>query len=298
MALLFSLSACAAPIAPPTGPGPVGLAQGRWREQAHWIPMQDADGTPRLIYAQVCRPDRKEPAQVVVINHGTGYDRIAMAPYKCGDEAVEWFLRRGYLVVAPVRRGYGPTRGAWSENLAVGPQGVRKCDDVDHYRQALETARDIAASVDYATALPGARPDEAIVVGLSTGGYGTIAYDSQPHPKVAALVNVSGGRGGRFGGGLGQMCHADRMIDGARRFGATASTPMLWLYATNDSFFSPDLARAMHAAFAAGGGQAEFIETGVFSYDGHNVFRGWGGSQQWGPPVEHYLARQLKAATN
>ena len=294
-AAITPLAGCAAPVARPTGPGPVGEAGGRWRQQAHWVPMQDADGTPRLLYAHVCRPEGSAPARVVVLNHGTGPDRPIVQAYACDDETPEWFLRRGYLVIAPLRRGYGATGGAYSEDLAVGPRGARRCDEVDPYRQALETARDIAAAVDYATTLPGARPDGAVVVGVSTGGYGTIAYASQSHPMVAALVNVSGGRGGRIGGGLGQVCHADRLVEGAGRYGATASTPMLWLYATNDSFFSPDLGRAMHAAFTGAGGQAEFVETGVFGYDGHGMLGGFASSQRWGPLVESYLARQLGA---
>lgn len=292
MACAALLSACAAPIARPTGPGPVGEVSGRWRQQAHWIPLREPDGTPHLIYSHVCRPEGETPARVVVLNHGTGLDRLVLRPYACDAEFVEWFLRRGYLVVAPVRRGYGATGGPWAEDLAVGPKGTGGCEGVNPYLQALETARDIAAAVDYATALPGARPDGAVVVGISTGGYGTIAYNSQPHPKVTALVNVSGGRGGRFRGGLGQVCHADRLIEGAGRYGTTASTSMLWLYATNDSFFSPDLGRAMHAAFTASGGKAEFVETGLSGYDGHGMFGTFAGSQRWGPLLEGYLAQQ------
>lgn len=288
--LLTLLGACAGPVQPPSGPGPVGAAGGRWQAQAHWIPARDADGTPRLLYAQVCRPEGTAPARVVVLNHGTGPDRPALQPTACDSEAAEWFLRRGYLVVAPVRRGYGATGGAWGEDLARSGPG---CDGVDPYRQALETARDIGAAVDYATALPGARTDGAVVVGQSTGGYGTIAYASLPHPKVTALVNFAGGRGGSVGGNIGNVCHADRLVEGAGRFGATAGgTPMLWLYASNDHFFSPDLGRAMHRAFTAAGGKAEFVETGISGFDGHGSFRSFGGSQRWGPILERYLAQQ------
>ena len=105
-------------------------------------------------------------------------------------------------------------------------------------------------------------------------------------------MNVSGGIGGRIGGAIGQVCHADRMVEGAGKFGATAVTPMLWLYATNDSFFSPDLGRAMHAAYTAAGGKAEFVEPGVYERDGHAMFSGIGGSRLWGPPLGRYLAQQ------
>lgn len=230
---------------------------------------------------------------MLVLNHGTGPDRLIYRAYPCDAEFVEWFLRGGFIVISPVRRGYGATGGPWAEDLAVGPRGVRGCNEVDPYKQALETARDIDAAVEYGTSLRGAKPDGAVVVGISTGGYGTIAYDSLPHPKVAAFINFSGGRGGAVGGSIGRVCHAERLIEGAGRYGQTATTPMLWLYATNDFYFSPDLGRAMHRAFTEAGGKAEFVETGIFGYDGHGMFGSFTGTQRWGPIVQAYLHRQL-----
>lgn len=293
--LIVTLQGCAAPIARPTGPGPAGEATGRWRQQAHWVPVADRDGSQRLLYTRVCRPAGDAPARVAVLNHGTGLTRAILQPQACSDEAPAWFLDRGYVVVMPIRRGYGATGGPDSAFAAVGPNGFRKCDDLEPGIMATEAARDIAAAVDYATALPGARPDGAVVLGVSTGGYTVIGLNSRPNPKVAAIVNVSGGIGGAIGGAIGQVCHADRMVRDAGRLGATAGIPMLWLYARNDFFFSPDLGRAMHAAYTAAGGKAEFVETRVFGYDGHALFVGTGGSTVWGPPLEQYLAQQLKS---
>ena len=253
--------------------------------------MQDRDGTPRPLYARVCRPEGDVPARVMVLNHGTGLTRAILEPQDCGEEAVSWFLRRGVMVVQPIRRGYGATGGPDSAYNLAGPQGLRRCDDLQPAAMALESARDAAAAVDYATALPGARPNGAVVLGVSTGGYTALAYNSQPHPRVSAVVNVSGGIGGRIGGAIGQVCHADRMVEGAGKLGATAGTPMLWLYATNDTFFSPDLGRAMFAAYTAAGGKGEFVEPGVYGYDGHAMFLGTGGVRLWGPPMERYLAQ-------
>ena len=76
----------------------------------------------------------------------------------------------------PEWRGYGATGGDWAESYGG-------CAQADYVHAGLETARDIAATVDYATTLPGIRPDGAVVVGQSAGGWGAIAYDSQPHPS-------------------------------------------------------------------------------------------------------------------
>jgi len=68
---------------------------------------------------------------------------------------------------------------------------------------------------------------------------------------------------------------------------------MLWLYATTDFYFLPDLGRAMHRAFTEAGGKAEFVETVISGYDGHGMFGSFTGTQRWCPIVEAYLRRQL-----
>ena len=57
---------------------------------------------------------------------------------------------------------------------------------------------------------------------------------------------------------------------------------MLWIYAENDSFFEPRIAKAMHEAFTATAGQATLVQPGSFSEDGHRLFYGNGGSAVWG----------------
>ncbi len=79
------------------------------------------------------------------------------------------------MLAFALRSGCGATGGAWAE-------GYGNCAEADYARAGLETARDINAVVNYATALPFVRHDGAVVVGHSAGGWGAVAYDSQPHP--------------------------------------------------------------------------------------------------------------------
>src|SRR5260370_26486159 len=142
--------------------------------------------------ARVCRPAGEAAGRVVVIAHGSPPSadaRPGMNPLACDSEAARWFLERGFVVIAAMRRGYGATGGYWVE-------GSGKCPDVDYARSGLETARDIAATVDYAAALPFARPQGIVLVGQSAGGWGAIAYNAMPHPRVTAIVNMAGGRRG------------------------------------------------------------------------------------------------------
>src|SRR5215467_9239715 len=98
-------------------PGPVGAAEGMWRAQIHWVPL-DIAGSRFLLYARVCRPTGDKPARVVVIAHGSPPSALArpgMKPVDCDGEAARWFLDRGCVVIAAMRRGYGETGGYWAE---------------------------------------------------------------------------------------------------------------------------------------------------------------------------------------
>ncbi len=204
---------------------------------------------------------------------------------RCDEEAAQWFLARGYVVAFPLRRGYGASGGDWAENYG-------RCDEADYFHAGLETALDINAAVEAVTSLPFVRPEGVVVVGQSAGGWGTIAYDSVAHPKVAAFIVMAGGRGGHWHEEPNRNCHPELLEQSAGRYGATATTPMLWVYAANDSFFGPAIARALYESFTRSGGRAVLEQPGRFDDDGHTLFFGRGGSVIWGPIVERYLAQQ------
>jgi dienelactone hydrolase len=270
--------------------GPVGSPEGVWREQIHWIPMVDDAGSQHLLQARICRPPGDMPARIVVMAHGTFPNNLNTKLGHCTAEATRWFLDRGFIVVMALRRGYGATGGDWAEGINHKPGD-------DYVRPGLETARDIAATVDYTTALPYARPQAAVVIGHSGGGWGTIAYNSIPHSRATALVSMAGGRGqsvtkdGVWLPELG-VWRPDLLIDAVGQFGRSATTPMLWVYSENDRYLTPTLAASLYDAFTRNGGKAELDQVAPYSNDGHRFFFGAGGSQIWGPLVESYLARQ------
>ncbi len=252
------------------------------------IPVTDATGQTVSMQTRLCRPEAGGTARVVVINHGSppsAADRPKMRPSRCDRGVARWFLDRGYVVAFPLRPGYGSTGGRWVE-------GTGSCRQPDFVHGGVETARDIDAAIDYLTNLPFVRHDGAIVVGQSAGGWGTIAYDSLPHPKVAAFIVMAGGRGGHEDNQPDENCRPDRLAEAAGYFGRTSPTPMLWIYAANDTFFPPPIAQALYQSFAKAGGRAEFDQVGPFGSEGHSLFFGAGGSAVWGPFVDHYLAAQ------
>lgn len=249
------------------------------------IPITDTSGQSWVMQGHICVPEGVHNPRLVVINHGSppsAAERPGMLLAGCHSESVQWFLRRHYAVALLLRLGYGVTGGPWTE-------GYDGCENADYYKAGLETARQIKTMVDYLTAIPGINPDGVIVVGQSAGGWGALAYDSLPHPQVAAFIDMAGGRGGHYHDKPNSNCHPERLIEAASQFGKTASTPVLWIVAKNDSYFSPELASAMSQAFNQAGGKAEFQTVDAFGDDGHHLFFGRDGARIWGPIFDHFI---------
>lgn len=287
LSLLLSAAGCADPGPAPVA-GPVGDPAGPWREQMHWIPTTDDFGATALMQARICVPPGAGPFRVAILAHGAppagATARARMRPWACGAAFVRWFLDRGTMVVIGMRRGYGESGGDFAEDT----QGCT----VDGYTHAgQEAARDLAAQRAYAASLPLARPDGAIIVGQSAGGWATLAYDAAPHPGVAAFIAMAPGHGGHYHMVSYSNCHPENLEAAAGRFGRTATTPVLIVYAENDTFFPPPIAAALVGDFTAAGGRADFHALGPFETDGHLLFTAPAGPPIWGPLAAAYLMR-------
>ena len=196
-----------------------------------------------------------------------------------------WFVSRGYVVVLPMRRGYGETGGAWAEDYG-------RCQTPDYFGAGLQGATDIKATLDYMRGQPYVVADRAIVVGQSAGGWTTVAFSSLNPPGVPGMVNFAGGRGGHQKlpeGGIGN-CAPDALVKAAGRYGSTARVPMLCLYTENDSYFEPALARRRVDAYDAAGGRATLRRLGPFGNDGHNMASSSSGVPMWSGAVADFLA--------
>jgi dienelactone hydrolase len=256
-----------------------------FRDQVLSVPMVDGKGNTRHLAGRLCLPDGSTGnARLVLINHGSSdpRDRPNMRPAECSSETAQWFLQRGFAVAFVLRRGFGTTGGTWEED--AGP-----CNRPDFVRPGLESARDIEATIAYVTSLPGVRPDGAVVAGVSAGGWATLAYNAVSHPRVVALLDFAGGLGGHHGGHPNDNCAVGALVDAAGFFAKTATTPMLWVYAQNDSFFRPEIAGQLYQGYLSQGGKADYQAMPGFGNEGHHLLMDPGGSAVWGPVVEKYL---------
>ena len=247
--------------------------------------------TPLPMFAYVVRPVAGGPFPLAVTNHGIaiGEKERSFSPLIEFRDAAFWFARHGYFVVVPVRYGATaidmPERGHHSLFFA----GVGNCDNPNFRGPGLAIATLDQWVIDFMVGEGMVTPGKAIVVGQSGGGWGAIAFSSLNPSSVRAIITFAAGRGGRVDGKPNNNCAPDKLVEETAAFGRTSRIPMLWIYAENDTYFGPELAKRMHEAFAAAGGKAEYHMLPPFGSDGHFLIDAADAVPIWSPLVSKFL---------
>ena len=223
------------------------------------------------------------PYPLALISHGSPRDaaeRPQLTPQQMLPQMME-FARRGWAAATVMRRGYGLSGGGWAESF--GP-----CDKADYIHAGRAGAADLRAAFAVLSQRPDIDARHMIAVGVSAGGFATVALTENPPPGLVAAISFAGGRGSES---ADQVCDAPALIEAFRTFGQHTHTPMLWVYASNDHFFGPLLADQFRQAFAAGGAPVTFVHAAAFGADGHMLFSAQG-RPVWTPLVDAFLRRQ------
>jgi dienelactone hydrolase len=249
-------------------------------EQVIRIPL--AGDTDVTLETTIYRPDGPGPFPMIVFNHG----KIPGDPrYQTRSDPVSFareFVRRGYVVVAPNRRGFAGSGGTYEQ------------DGCDVASNGLGQATDIAATIDYMSKQPYVDAKHIAVAGTSHGGLATMAYGTEAAKGVRALIN--------FSGGLRQDACAgwqDNLTQAFSDYGGKARVASLWLYGDNDSVWTPDLVARMFAAYrgaqtdeSAPAAAAKLVDFGSYKNDAHRLVGDRDGVRIWWPRVEAFLARE------
>lgn len=221
------------------------------------------DGSKAQLEALVTRPDAPGHFPLAMINHGLPRDAIAavrMAPEAYSSPAIV-FAQHGYAAVAVNRRGFG---------LSSGPLNVRSgpCGDRDYMKPTRAQAVDILAALEALRREPWVDPDQIVVVGHSLGGLAALAAATDAPAGVVGIVDFSGGLGSPM---AGMVCSPQHLVAAVHEFGGAAHIPSLWIFAENDGFFGPVIARQMFDAYTAAGAPAEFDAAPPYGRDGHSL---------------------------
>ena len=239
------------------------------------------------VAATILRPEGPGPFGAVILNHGVPVSDKERAGASSSDllASAAVFAQRGYVVVLPLRRGFGATGGEFAEYTG-------SCSHPDYLGGEQAAAEDVMAAYEYARALPYVDPHRMILAGHSAGGMVALftAGVRQPEGLVAVLA-FAAGRGGNPALHPGVPCAAEPLARVLDMVGRSIKAPAMFHYAENDQYFNPDTTRFWFERFTAGGARAEYVLQPPFGDDGHYVFGDRAGIRYWVPAVESFLAR-------
>jgi len=255
------------------------------------IPAVDQFAATRMS-VQVFKPDGPGPFTVVLFAHGRAASESERASFSTPipDGHVNFWLRKGFAVVAPLRPGYGPGGGPDRErsgSKVVNHQCKSEGDlrpFLKHGMLALKTAHDWVRMQSWA------KKDQIIMEGQSVGGLLTVAYSSENPSGVVGFINFSGGAAGYPADHIGRSCSENQITRIYEIAGETNRIPNLWLYAQNDGFWGSAAPKHWYYVFSKGAnlGQSKFILTPpVEGKDGHYLLN-YGG-KYWGDPVSTFV---------
>jgi dienelactone hydrolase len=215
--------------------------------------------------ALMLRPYDEKRHPLAVINHGMTTEpdeRLAMHPSDMLPQAIA-FVKRGWAVLIPMRRDYGKSGGEFSEDVNGG------CGALGFDDEGRAAAEDIKEAIRLVADKPYLDMSKVISIGVSGGGFATVALTADPPPNLVAGISFAGGEGSSQ---QGMYCSFAELTQSFATFGRHSRVPMLWVYAQNDHFFGPRLAQDFAKAFDNAGGHAELVVAPPFSDEGHYLF--------------------------
>jgi len=239
------------------------------------------------IAAKILRPEGAGPYGAIVLNHGapvSAEERRNETPDLLLHTAAI-FARRGYVVVMPLRRGFGATGGEFAEDAG-------SCRNPDYRRGESAASEDVIAAYDYARTLPYVDGSRMILAGQSAGGVASIFTAGARAPQgLVAVLAFAAGRGGNPARNPGVPCAVEPLARVFDELGKSVKVPVLFHYAENDHFFNPQTSRLWYDRFTAGGARAEYVLQPAFGKDGHYIFSDDSGVRYWLPAVERFLSK-------
>ncbi|RKP58743.1 dienelactone hydrolase family protein [Pararobbsia silviterrae] len=246
------------------------------------IPVQDA---PDLrLETTIFKPDGPGPFPLVVFNHGRDAGDPRMQPRSRPLAFAREFVRRGYVVAVPNRRGFAGSDGTYPDT---------GCDlEADGVAQA----RDIAATVDALARTGYVDASRVLVAGVSHGGFASLAYGASDFASTASSTGTAAPLRVRgilnFSGGLRKDACArwrDTLTRAFADFGARTRVPTLWFYGDNDRVFDAPLVASLDRAYVSAGGIATRIDYGRYKDDAHGLVGDRDGVRIWWPATQRFL---------
>ena len=219
------------------------------------------------------KPNGPGPFPLMVLNHGKDFGEAREQKRYRGHLIAKEFVRRGYVVAVPMRLGYSKSDGVYRQ------YGCNMIKDGYIQSESVHSAVNFFKKQSYVD------PDKVVMVGYSYGGLISVAYAAAYPASVSAVISFAGGFKKTSGGCLWDV----ELSKAYAEFGSKNKTPQLWIYANNDSLFTPIMVDRMYRSFRSSVVTTRVVILDDFEDDGHKLFVDADGISQWLPEVEYFL---------
>ncbi len=241
-------------------------------EKVIMLPVM-SNGSELKFETTIFRPPGDGPFPLLLMNHGKDRGNPAKQARDRFLAMSREFVKRGYVVAVPMRKGFAASGGTYSDfGCNMTDNGQQQADDVESALRSLVQQ-------------PWVDKDRIIVAGQSYGGLATVAFGTRNFPGVRGLLN--------FAGGLridGSSCDwKASLVTAFTSYGARTTLPSLWFYGENDSYFDHPLAERLQQAYQSAGGPSQLIAYGKFKNDSHGMIGSRDGIAIWAPETERFL---------
>jgi dienelactone hydrolase len=231
----------------------------------------------------VFKPVGAGPFPTLVMNHGStgqGDNKDLFKQTWSANLLTTYFLKKGWQVVHPQRRGRGQSGGLYDEGFD-SRRSQYSCV-LDESLNGLDRAiEDLDVVMNFLLEMDQVDPKQIYMGGQSRGGVLSVAYAARKPELFKGILNF-------VGGWMNDRCTDGKTINRtAFLFGATYGKPTLWLYGHDDALYTVRHMRDNFEAYVSQGGKGEFVELRVpGQMNGHGVIHY---PEVWIPAVDGFI---------
>jgi dienelactone hydrolase len=242
------------------------------------------DGRMINLELRIYKPKGSGPFPTIVFNHGStgsGQDPETFKYPIRVTALANFFVPRGWAIIAPARRGRASSEGVYDEGFNINRSEGYSIEAKRSVKGAKRALQDIEALMEAISAIAFVDSKTLLIGGESRGGILSVAYAGMHPEKVSGVINFVGGW---IGAGVSTSEEINQTVF---NWGANYGKEMLWLYGKNDSYYPISHSQKNFEVFQQKGGKGTFHDIGLpKGVDGHILSMV---PRQWSSLLEEYL---------
>lgn len=194
-----------------------------------------------------------KPYPLVINSHGSQDGGVEL---RADPNTSRFFLEKGYAVLYPLRKGFSRKGTPPSEVRADFTEPIQ-CNNYSSSEAGLQSA---IADVKALHKIIATRTDldiaKTTLMGISRGGFLSLALAAEGLPGVERVLNFSGGW-------YSEGCYSGFNLMKFEEFGKKIKAPILSFYGDNDSYYSLQHITSNLKALESGGMNSRYILPGA-----------------------------------